>query len=280
MEKEDKKQEELEIYKKYKKIEKIGQGAFGRIYKARNKETNELVAIKEIPLIVLESMDIKEETEKEIKFMQIFNNNNNSVKIYDKYEQNNTMFIVMDLCDGDLSKYLENSENGFSIYEIKVIFKQLNNILYEIRSKDMIHNDLKIQNLLIKFKNDFKGFDVKLTDYGLAKLISTKKNLKDNKWGLKPFTNENIENVYIVEKSDLFVLGIDIFNLLFKGTEKSLEEYYEKIEKSVKDDDLKDLLEKLIVIDAHKRIDWNDYFNHPFFNIDEIDFDKIENIKK
>ena len=84
----------------------------------------------------------------------------------------------------------------------------------------------------------------------------------------------------IVEKSDLFVLGIDIFNLLFKGTEKSLEEYYEKIEKSVKDDDLKDLLEKLIVIDAHKRIDWNDYFNHPFFNIDEIDFDKIENIKK
>ena len=149
MEKEVKKQEELEIYKKYEKIEKIGQGAFGIIYKARNKETNELVAIKEIPLIELESMDIKEETEKAIKFMQIFNNNKNSVKIYDKYEQNNIIFIIMDLCDGDLSKYLEKSENGFSIYEIKVIFKQLNNILYEIRSKDMIHNDLKIQNLLI-----------------------------------------------------------------------------------------------------------------------------------
>ena len=119
-----------------------------------------------------------------------------------------------------------------------------------------------------------------MTDYGLAKLISTTKNLNNNEWELKPFTNENIENVYIIEKSDLFILGIDIYNLLFKGTEKSLEEYYSKIENSVKDDDLKDLLKKLIVIDAHKRIDWNDYFNHPFFNIDKIDFDKIENIKK
>ena len=65
--------------------------------------------------------------------MNIFNNSNNSVNIYEKYEQKNTKFIVMELCDGSLSTYLEKSENGFSIYEIKVIFNQLNNILYELR---------------------------------------------------------------------------------------------------------------------------------------------------
>lgn len=206
-------EEELEVYKKYEKLEKIGQGAFGVVYKAINRENKELVAVKEIPLIELEIMDVKAETEKEIKFMSIFNNNPNSVKLHDKYEQNNTIYIVMDLCDGDLSKYVNNSKNGLSIYEIKAVFKQLNNILYEIREKDMIHNDLKIENLLIKFKNDSKEFEVKLTDYGLAKLISTTKNLINNEWNLIPFTNEDAEIVYTVEKADLLVLGVDIYRI-------------------------------------------------------------------
>lgn len=239
-----------------------------------------MVAIKEIPLIEIEIMDVKAETEKEIKFMSIFNNNQYSVKLHDKYEQNKTIYIVMDLCDGDLSEYVNNSKNGLSIYEIKVIFKQLNSILYEMRKKDMIHNDLKIENLLIKFRNDSKEFELKLTDYGLAKLISTTKNLSDNEWGLTPFTNDDAEIVYTVEKADLLVLGVDIYRMLFKGIAQSIEEYLNNIDRNVKDEDLKDLMKKMIVLDAHQRIDWDDYFKHPFFKIEKIDFEKIENIVK
>ena len=273
------KEEDLEVYKKYEKLEKIGEGAFGIVYKAKNRETQELVAIKAIPLLKLDTLDVKTETEKEIKFMEIFNNNKNSLKLHDKYEQNNTIFMVLDLCDGDVSKYLEKSENGFSIYEIKVIFKQLNNILSEIRSKDMIHNDLKIENLLIKFKNNTKEFDVKLADYGLAKLVSHTKDLSNNDWGLTPFTLEEKENIYIVEKIDLLILGIDIYRMLFKGIHNNFEEYDKKISK-IKDEELKDLLKRMIVEDAHKRIEWDEYFNHPFFKIDKFDFDKIKNIVK
>ena len=273
------KEEDLEVFKKYEKLEKIGEGAFGIVYKAKNRETQEIVAIKAIPLLKLDTLDVKTETEKEIKFMEIFNNNINSLKLHDKYEQNNTIFMVLDFCDGDISKYLEKSENGFSIYEIKVIFKQLNNILSEIRSKDMIHNDLKIENLLIKFKNNTKEFDVKLADYGIAKLISYTKDLTHNEWGLTPFTLEEKENTYIVEKMDLLILGIDIFRMLFKGICNDFEEYDKKIS-TIKDEELKDLLKRMIVEDAHKRIEWDEYFNHPFFKIDKIDFDKIKNIVK
>jgi serine/threonine protein kinase len=279
MAKEENKKEELEIYKKYEKIEKIGQGAFGIIYKARNRETKELVAIKEIPLIELENMNLKEETEKEIKFMQIFNNNNNSVKIYDKYEQNNTMFIVMDLCDGDLSKYLENSENGFSIYEIKVIFKQLNNILYEIRKRNMIHFDVKLENVLIKFSKNSKEFQIKLADYGSMKLLSPTKDLSNNEWGIAPFTEGGKEAIAECEKVDLLNLGIDMYRMLFKDAYKSFEEMLDKINKNINDEDLKDLLNKLLVEDYKERIDWEDYFNHKFFNIEKFDYDKVENIK-
>ena len=271
---------ELEVYKKYEKLEKLGQGAIGIVYKGRDRVTKEIVAIKEIPIIEAEGFDIKKETEKEIKFMKIFSNYTNSIKIYDTYEQNNTIFIVMDLCDGDLSKFLKKTKNGFTVYEIKIIMKQFNTIYKELRKRDMIHNDVKIENILVKFKEDSKAFDIKLSDYGLAKLISSTKNLTDNEWGIEPFTDENKTIVYFVEKSDLLVIGVDIYRMLFKEPAKTFEEFLMTIDSSVEDEDLKDLLKKLFVEDPAERIEWDDYFNHKFFDIETFDFDKVENIIK
>ena len=272
------KEEEFDIYSKYKKLEKLEENNMEIVYKAKNLLTEELVAIKEIPLKKIQN-NSREAIENEIKFMNIFNNSNNSVNIYEKYEQKNTTFIVMEICDGSLSTYLEKSENGFSIYEIKVIFNQLNNILYELRSKNMVHNNINLENIFIKFKgNGEEGFDVKLSNYSLAKLISKKKYLFYNKWGIKPYDNK--ENINYVEKYDLLVLGINIYRMIFKKKAESYREYYENIYYYVKDKDLRNLLKGLIIEDVNKRIGWNDYFKHPFFIIDNIDFGQIKNIKK
>ena len=274
----EKEPEEFEFILKYKKLEKLEENNLGIIYKAKNKLNGELVAIKIIPIINIEN-NYREEIEKEIKFMYIFNNSNNSVNIYETYEQNNTIFIAMDLCDGNLLKYLEKSENGFSIYEIKVIFNQLNNILYEIRSKHVIYNNINLENIFIKFKKNEKRFDVKLSNYSLTKLISTKKDFNNNEWGIKPYNN-NMDKINYMEKYDLLEIGIMIYRMIFKEKAESYREYYENIYYNVKDKDLKNLLNGLIVDDVTKRIGWDDYFKHPFFKIDNIDFDKIKNIVK
>ena len=144
---------QYKIYKKYDKLEKIGEGAFGIIYKGQNKTTKELVAIKEIPIKIIEEdsfkIDIRVDTEKEIKYMKIFNFSQNSVKLYDIFDEGNIIFMVIELCDIDLGKCLEKTEKGFSIYEVKIIMKQFNNILYEIRKRNMIHFDVKLENVLI-----------------------------------------------------------------------------------------------------------------------------------
>ena len=114
----------------------------------------------------------------------------------------------------------------------------------------------------------------------MAKLISSTKDLTDNEWGIEPFTNENKTIVYYVEKSDLLVIGVDIYRMLFKEPAQTFEEYLTKIDSSVEDEDLKDLLKKLIVEDPKERIEWDDYFNHKFFDIETFDFDKVENIVK
>ena len=269
----------LKINEKYEKLDKLGEGAFGIVYKGQNKLTKEFVAIKEVNLKNLESFMSKEDLKKEIKFMKIFNNNPNSVKLYEDFEENDILYMVIELCDTDITKCLEKSEKGFTIYEVKIVMKQFNNILQDIRKKDMIHNDVKLENVLVKF-GEAKEFQIKLIDYGQAKLISSTKDLSNNEWGITPYTEGGNEIISIVEKVDLLNLGIDIFRMLFKEAYKTLEYMNEKIENCIEDKDLKDLMRRLLVDDYKKRIDWDDYFNHDFFKIDKFEFDKVINIVK
>ena len=274
---------QYKVYEKYEKLKKIGEGTFGVIYKGQNKITKELVAIKEIPIKIIETdyfkIDARVETEKEIKFMKIFNFSPNSVQLYDMFEEDNIIFMVTELCDMDLGKCLEKTEKGFTVYEVKIIMKQLNNILYEIRKRNMIHFDVKLENVLIKFSKNSKEFQIKLADYGSMKLLSPTKDLSNNEWGIVPFTEGGKDALAEYEKVDLLNLGIDMYRMLFKDDYKSFEEMLDKINKNINDEDLKDLLNKLLVEDYKERIDWEDYFNHKFFNIDKFDYDKVENIK-
>lgn len=270
---------EVKIFEKYNKLNKIGEGAFSIVYKAENIITKELVAIKEIPK-KMNDKDIKKDIEKEIKFMEIFSIYPNSVRLIDKFEENDKLFIVTELCDGDLAKYLKKSKNGFSIQEIKIIMNQYNKILYEIRKKDMVHNDVKLENVLVKFKGNLKEFIIKLMDYGQMKLLSSIKDLSNNVFGIEPYIEGGKKILYLLEKIDLLNLGINIYRMIFKEPPKTFEELNENIDKFVEDKELLDLLKKLCVEDAKKRIDWEEYFNHKFFNIEKEEFEKVENIVK
>jgi len=268
----------MKVFEKYNKLSKIGSGAFGVVYKAQNKINKELVAIKEIPIIQNDT-NIKEDIERELKFMEIFNYSQNSVKLYEKFEENGIIYAIIELCDGDIPYFLKKTKNGFSITEIKIIMNQFNKILYEIRKKNMVHNDVKLDNLLVKFKTG-KEFEIKLMDYGLSKLISSDKDLTNNQWGLKPYTEGGPEALYFIEKIDLFNIGGDIYIMLFNEKPKTLEEIMNKIDNNIKDEDLKDLLKKLFIIEPKKRIDWDDYFNHKFFKIEKEEFNNVEHIIK
>lgn len=270
---------ELTFNQKYEKFEKIGEGAFKVVYRGENKLTKEKVAIKETPLYNYENYDVKLETEKEIKFMKALNGNPHSLKLLDIFEENNTIYIVTELCEGDLYKILQKSKKGFTVYEVKIIMKQLNNVLEEMRKKNMVHNDFKVENILVKFKENSKEFEMKISDFGLSKVLSTTKDLKNNEWGIEPFEGPK-EEVELLEKVDLLRIGVNIYRMLFNAPYRTYDKMFKKIDKFIEDEDLKDLLRKLLVDDPKERINWDDYFKHKFFNIDKFDFDKVENIVK
>ena len=247
----------------YEIKKEFGKGGFGNIFLAYDKYEKREVVIKKI-----DKNKIKEEIfKREIKTMKEIKCDY-SVEIYDYYFDNNYYYIVMEKCDGDLYNLLENKKK-FSESEIKTIFLQLNIALKKMYSKRIIHRDLKPENIFIKYISSNKtDFIVKLGDFGLSR-----------EYQQRQFSTNNINPIYTAPeiqmarcegknydpiKCDLWSIGLIIYKLKFYDIP-----YYAffggKIPNKFDNKNLNDLVEKLIVVEPEKRINWEDYFNHPFF---------------
>ena len=110
---------------KYEVLGVVGEGAYGIVYKCKNKETGKYVAIKEInnQKYKINIKQLKEEFDEIQKI-----NLDNIVKIEEIIELKNKLYIIMDLCSIDLNNYLLSRDKPLSINELKEILFQLNNI--------------------------------------------------------------------------------------------------------------------------------------------------------
>ena len=191
-----------------------------------------------------------------------------SVEIYDYYNDDNYYYIVMEKCDGDLFNLLE-SKKGFSESEIKTIMLQLNVALKNMYSKNIIHRDLKPENIFIKYTTSNNiGFIVKLGDFGLNRAYQQRQfstnQINPNYAAPEIQIAYSNKKSYDPSKSDLWPIGLIIYNLKFY--EMPLIVFVAGIiPKEFDDNNLNDLVKYLIVMDPTKRINWEDYFNHPFF---------------
>ena len=109
--------------------------------------------------------------DKEVNIM-VKLSNKNSIKIIAIFYSDKEYAIVMELCDCNLKNKLDESPNGFQINEIKNILTQLNNTFRIMIDKKIIHRDIKLENILVKYINgNKKDYIVKLTDYGISKQL-------------------------------------------------------------------------------------------------------------
>ena len=254
----DKSLSELEVYKKYEKQEKIKLGDDRIVYKAKNKETNETVAIKEIKL---KTTDIRNKVEKDIKFMNASNHlSNETFQLIEVFEQRSTKFLVTEYYDEDLSITLSKTEKGFEIGLVKRLVNIMNKNLQGLRGFNVVYNNIKLENIIVQMAGNEIG-KIKLTDFSEAELFTNDKNdTKENEWGITPVFGDINE-----EKEDLYNIGKEIYRMLFKKTGKKNEEMIKDIkEKFNNNAELSDLMERLLVEDAKERISWDDYFNHTF----------------
>ncbi|KAJ3339683.1 hypothetical protein HDU93_007909 [Gonapodya sp. JEL0774] len=147
---------------KYQKIEKLGEGTYGIVYKAQNWETQEIVALKRIRL------DNEEEgvpctAIREISLLKELKHPN-IVRLYDVIHTEKKLTLVFEYLDSDLKKFLDMYGGEIDPTLIKQLMYQLLKGIAFCHDHRVLHRDLKPQNLLINKKGELK-----LGDFGLAR---------------------------------------------------------------------------------------------------------------
>eukprot|EP00033_Pygsuia_biforma_P000446 GCRY01000530.1.p1 GENE.GCRY01000530.1~~GCRY01000530.1.p1 ORF type:complete len:309 (+),score=2.44 GCRY01000530.1:328-1254(+) len=147
---------------KYKKIEKLGEGTYGIVFKAVNLETGEIVALK---IIRLENDDegVPCTAIREISLLKELNHQN-IVRLYDVLHMERKLILVFEYGDHDLKQYMESRSGRLDLQTVKSFLFQLLAGVAVCHAKHILHRDLKPQNLLINKKGELK-----LADFGLAR---------------------------------------------------------------------------------------------------------------
>ena len=196
---------------RYELIEKIGEGGMAVVYKAKDRLLNRYVAIK----------ILRPEFTQDEQFLDSFKRESqaaaglqhpNIVSIYDVGRTGNINFIVMELVDGrPLSDFIK--ENGHLDYKTTIdIAKQMASALAIAHKHQIIHRDVKPHNIMITSDGV-----AKLTDFGIARAVSKATMVADTSkiiGSVHYFSPEQARGAYVDERSDIYSLGIVMFEML------------------------------------------------------------------
>ena len=124
----------------------IDKNKFGICYKAIDKN-NKLYAIKKI------NIQNKKFVDEEIEILKNINSKY-SVEFIELIEKNDYVYMITELCDGNLNDLLCKNNGKLDIIIIIDIISQINDAIELMHSKDIVHTNLKPENILIKNTND------------------------------------------------------------------------------------------------------------------------------
>ena len=147
---------------KYKRLDKVGEGTYGVVYKCQNKETDEYVALKKIRL-ENEDEGIPSTAIREISILKQMRHPN-IIRLIDLIHGEKKLYLVFEFMDHDLKKFLDKNGEALPPKLVKSYLYQITSAIRYCHSKRILHRDLKPQNLLI----DKNGM-IKLADFGLAR---------------------------------------------------------------------------------------------------------------
>ncbi|EDO46185.1 predicted protein [Nematostella vectensis] len=193
----------------YEKVRIVGRGAYGTVYLCRRLVDNFLVIIKQIPVEEM-TKEERQSALNEVKVLSMFQHPN-IIRYYDSFVQEKALMIVMEYAQGGtIYDYLQ--QRGGKLMdedEILRLFVQILLALRHVHKGQILHRDLKTQNILLNKKRKV----VKIGDFGISKILSSKSKANTVIGSPCYISPELCEGKPYNQKSDVWSLGCVLYEL-------------------------------------------------------------------
>lgn len=266
---------------KYRKLRKIGQGSFGRVYLIENEINHTKYVLKEVDLCDFgadgkSEVEANQEALAEVYYLNKLHNHPNIVSIIECFESEKMkiLYIVMEYAEGgDLEHQIkQRAETGHPYPEYQIIdwLVQICLAVKHIHDRKIIHRDIKTPNVFI-----CDDGSIKLGDFGIARTFGVASNQAMTKIGTPFYMSPEIcmEKAYD-HMSDMWALGVVLYEMLcfsrpFDGQDLTMltESIIHQQHGSIPDfysPELQHLVDRLLNKDPQRRLSIDQVLNLPF----------------
>ena len=300
------------IYPKYALLKEIGRGATGKVYEGKELKTNNVVAIKKIPLSKFTYGNTEKFTKREINAL-VSLSHENLIKFITVERTENNVYLILEYCNGGtLKEYQTYDRNKYNMelneFYVQKIIRQFIKGLEYMHKNNTIHRDIKLDNIMLNFNkypnivlndNDTAkvnydqvdlndDFTVKIADLGFAKhldhtqvtstMLGTPTTMSPDVMNIK----ESDSKTYSI-KADLWSLGIITYQLVIGRlpfTGKDFNELrttiqngkYSYSKKLNLSIEVISFINGLLQDEPKKRMNWEEIKNHPFITTEVSKF--------
>ncbi|CAH2237610.1 serine/threonine-protein kinase fused [Pararge aegeria] len=244
----------------------IGEGSFGRVFKAKHKDTDAIVALKVIRKKGRSSKDLKN-LRQECDIQRELNHPN-VIRMIDSFDTESELVVVTEYAEKELHSILAK-EGCLNEENVKKITWDLVSALYYLHSHRVLHRDLKPQNVLL----DNIG-RAKLCDFGLARIMTNATHILTSIKGTPLYmAPELIDEKPYDHQADLWSLGCIVYELMAGQPPFCTMSIWQLVRMirhkpvqwpSFISPDARSFLQGLLHKDPDKRMTWPDILEHPF----------------
>ncbi|XP_074306769.1 CDPK-related kinase 7-like [Silene latifolia] len=264
----------------YELGEEVGRGHFGYTCCGKGKKGSLKgvdVAIKVIPKAKMTTAIAIEDVRREVKILRALTGHKNLVQFYEAYEDDENVYVVMELCQGgELLDRILSRGGKYSEEDAKAVMVQILSVTAYCHLQGVVHRDLKPENFLFTSKDDNSA--LKAIDFGLSDYVKPDERLNDIVGSAYYVAPEVLHRSYGTE-ADMWSIGVIAYILLcgsrpfWARTESGIFRAVLKADPSFDESpwpslslEAKDFVKRLLNKDYRKRLTAAQALSHPWFS--------------